>query len=55
MDAVFSDYWYMAALPTPIGILKGFKKILAIICYFTIEIVDATTFSLAEADDRRIL
>ena len=57
MDAVFSDYWYMAALPTgiPIGILEGFKKNLAVICYFMIEIVDATTFYLAAADDCRIL
>ena len=45
----------MAALPTPIGILKGFEKILAIIRYFMIEIVDATTFYLAAADDCRIL
>ena len=45
----------MAALPTPIEILKRFEKILASICYFMIEIVDATTFYLAEADDRRIL
>ena len=55
MDAVFSDYWYMAALPIPIGILKGFKKNIAVICYFMIKIVDATTFYLAEADDHRIL
>ena len=39
MDAVFSDNWYIAALPTriPIGILEGFKKNLAVICHFVIE------------------
>ena len=42
MDAVFSDYLYMAALPTgiPIGILEGFKKNLAVLCHFVIEIVE---------------
>ena len=36
------------------SIFKFFLN-LAVICYFMIEIVDATTFYLAEADDRRIL